>query len=76
MYSRFLEEAAKVTGESTLNELAEQLKQCGDMWEEMAAPIKAALDVDHPERLLDGLPQKLNSIADAEERVFGELQKI
>ena len=46
------------------------------MWKEFALPMKDALDMENPASLLKDVPERLNAIADREERVFQGLKEI
>ena len=48
---------------------------CLPMLGAITAPMKDALNVDNPVDLLDGISERLNEIADEEEKVFQLLQK-
>jgi hypothetical protein len=48
MYSRFLEEASEKTSNKELLKIGETIKKCGDMWTEMALPLKEAFDAEEP----------------------------
>jgi hypothetical protein len=76
MYGRFLEEASERTSKKELLKMGDSIKKCGDMWTEMALPLKDALDAKEPASLLKTVPDKLNEIADREEKTFQELKEI
>jgi hypothetical protein len=76
MYGRFLKEASKITSNGELADIGDDIKQCGDMWAELAAPLKGALDCENPAPLLKNIPEKLNTIADREEDAFKRLKDI
>lgn len=76
MYSRFLKEASKMISNEELAQIGDIIKECGDMWTEMALPLKDALDVENPASLVKDVPAKLNVIADREEKVFKMLKEI
>jgi hypothetical protein len=76
MYSRFLKEASKIVSNEELDRIGDILKDCGDMWEEMAFPLKEALDIENPALLIKDIPDKLNVIAEREEQVFNRLKKV
>ena len=76
MYSKFLKEAAVITSNKNLLEISDMIKNCGDLWTEVALPLKTALDLDDPTELLKEVPEKLNRIADEESEVFTLLAKI
>jgi hypothetical protein len=76
MYSRFLKEVSKIISNGDLDRIGDILKDCGDMWEEMAFPLKDALDIENPASLVKDIPDKLNVIADKEEQAFSMLKEV
>jgi len=76
MYSRFLKEASELVANEEFAKIGDIIKECGDMWTEMASPLKDALDVDHPAALVRDVPDKLNTIAAREEEAFRMLKQI
>ena len=75
MYGRFLKEASKIISNPDLDSIGDLLKDCGDMWEEMALPLKEALDIENPASLVMDIPDKLDTIAEREEEVFIRLKE-
>ncbi len=71
MYSRFLEEAAALTGEGRLEEIGGTMREIGDHWQEVAGIFKqsAAKDVE-PKEILPETTAPLLEIADQEERIW------
>jgi len=76
MYSRFLKEASKITSNKELVNIADIIYNSGDMWEDMALPLKDALDIENPASLIKEVPDRLNAIADIEEKAFEMLRVI
>ena len=76
MYGRFLKEVSTLAANNELTKAGDIIKECGDMWTEMALPLKEALDIDNPTTLVKDVPDKLNAIADKEEEVFRMLKGI
>ncbi|MFC1992614.1 BtrH N-terminal domain-containing protein [Chloroflexota bacterium] len=76
MYSRFLKEASEITSNKELANIADIINNSGDMWEDMALPLKDALDIERPASLIKDIPEKLNAIADIEEKAFEMLREI
>jgi hypothetical protein len=76
MYGRFLKEAAGIVSIREFARLGDEMIGCGDMWKEFALPMKDALDMENPASLLKDVPERLNAIADREERVFQGLKEI
>jgi len=77
MYSRFLKEAALLTGEGRLEEIGGMVRDLGDRWQEVACIFKraAAKGVD-PKEILPETTAPLLVIADREEQVWERLLKI
>ena len=76
MYGRFLKEASKIISAVELATIGDVLKKCGDMWTEMALPLKDALEIENPASLIMDIPDQLNVIADSEEQAFNMLKEI
>ena len=76
MYGRFIEEASEKTSNKELSKIGGTIKKCGDMWTEMALPLKEAFDVEEPASLIKSVPDKLKVIADREEETFNTLKDI
>ncbi|MFC1532541.1 BtrH N-terminal domain-containing protein [Thermodesulfobacteriota bacterium] len=76
MYGRFLKEVSKIISDKEFARIGDDLIKCGDMWTEIALPMKAALDMENPGSLLNDVPEKLNVIAGKEEQVFSRLKEI
>jgi hypothetical protein len=77
MYSRFLEEAAVLTGERRLDEIGGTMKAIGDRWQEVAGIFKQAAAEDaEPKEILPETTAPLLEIADQEEWIWGLLLTI
>jgi hypothetical protein len=76
LYGRFLKEASRVVSNKELAEIGDSVEECGDLWTEMASPLKDALDIDNPAELIRDVPNKLIAIADKEEEAFRMLSDI
>ena len=77
MYSRFLEEAAALTGERRLEEIGGTVRDIGDCWQEVACIFKRAADTDvDPKDILPETTTPLLEIADREEKVWELLLSI
>ena len=76
MYSRFLKEASKIIAAVELAAIGDIIKKSGDMWTEMALPLKDALEIENPASLINDIPDQLNVIADIEEQAFNMLKEI
>ena len=76
MYSRFLDEAAKITSIEPLAVASRQLNSCGEMWRSFGMPFKDALTTDNPAALLSDVSDQLDEIAAKEEEAFKFLLEI
>jgi hypothetical protein len=76
MYARFLEEAAAITGEGRLREVAPEVRAIGDRWEVVAAAMARAGAAEAPASLLEEATRPLGEIADAEERFWSRLDTL
>ena len=77
MYSRFLKEAAVLTGEGRLEEIGGLVRELGDRWQEVACIFKrAAVKGEDPKEILPETTAPLLEIADREEQVWERLLKI
>lgn len=70
MFSRFLTEAAVITGETHLTESAAQFKRIGDAWETFADWAKAASEAPDPPACLSEAAAPLLAIADQEQAAW------
>jgi hypothetical protein len=75
MYSRFLEEAAKITRIPTMAEIGKNLEVAGGKWQEVAALFKEASEMKDPTPLLEQTTTPLLEIADLEETVWRTLKQ-
>ena len=73
MYARFLDEAAKITGDATLSEIGVRLHTAGDRWQDVANLFDKASWETHPAATLDGIAPVLAGIADLEEAAWLDL---
>lgn len=76
MFSRFLVEAAAITGEARLAESAGEFKRIGDTWEAFADWAKASSEALDPDSCLPEATAPLNDIADREQSAWDALSKI
>ncbi len=76
MYGRFLEEAAQITGDARLVEVAEAMKHIGDRWQEVAMRFKEAYTAPNPEACLPEAAAALTDIADWEQVTWERLQSL
>jgi len=75
MLSRFLREAAEITGEANLNDVADEFKRIGNKWEELSKWFLQASEAPDPASLLSECVVPLNELADQEEIAWNQLQK-
>ena len=76
MFSRFLREAAGITGDARLNESADAFQHIGDRWQEVAAIFKGGWEADDPAAVLPETTAPLMEIADLEAAAWGRLRDI
>ena len=76
MFSRFLREAAEITGDARLNESAEEFQRIGDGWEELGEWFRQASEAPDPAPLLDECVAPLNGLAEQEEAAWGQLREL
>jgi Domain of unknown function (DUF4872)/Butirosin biosynthesis protein H, N-terminal len=72
-FARFLDEAASITGEPQLAELASDLTAIGDRWEEVAAAFGVAAQAENPADLLETATKPMQDIADLEQDFWERL---
>lgn len=66
LYGRFLQEAARITGDTGLAAMGTELAEIGDRWEQVAAIFDKAAEAPDPATVLAELTEPLNRIADHE----------
>jgi hypothetical protein len=76
MFSRFLSEAAEITGESSLVDCAAEFIQIGDAWEAFADWAKATSELPDPASHLPEAVDPLKAIADQEHSAWENLSKM
>jgi hypothetical protein len=76
MFSRFLREAAEITGEARLNESADAFQRIGDRWQEVATLFKRGWEGEDPVAVIAETTAPLMEIADLEEVAWGRLRKL
>jgi hypothetical protein len=75
MFSRFLREAAEITGNPHLEESAGEFQQIGDKWEELGGWFRQASKAADPTGLLGACVAPLNHLADLEEVAWRQLEE-
>lgn len=76
MFSRFLREAAEITGDQRLNESAAAFQHVGDRWQEVAEIFQRGWEADDPAAVLPETTAPIMEIADLEEAAWGQLREI
>ena len=76
MFSRFLREAAEITGDVRLAESADAFQHIGDRWEEVGKAFKKASGADAPVTLLPAIAAPMMEIADLEEVAWSWLRTL
>ncbi len=76
MFSRFLREAAEITGDARLAEIAEEFHQIGDRWEALGAWFQEASELPEPGARLGECVAPLQDLADLEEEAWRKLREI
>jgi len=76
MFSRFLREAAEITGEARLKESADAFQHIGDRWQEVAALFKQGWEGEDPVAALAETTAPMMEIADLEEAAWGWLRAL
>jgi hypothetical protein len=76
MYSRFLREAAEITGDDRLMTIADEFQRIGDRWQGIAATFKLASKAPDPASFLSECVAPLNALADQEEAAWARLHEL
>ena len=76
MFSRFLEEAATMTGESGLAKRAAEFRRIGEAWESFAHWAKAASETPNPASRLEECTAPLLALADQEQAAWEGLREL
>jgi hypothetical protein len=76
MYSRFLREAAGISGRPDLATVADKIEESGRRFSEIAALFKDSFEAGDPAGRIARASASLLSIADLEEKAFSELSRI
>lgn len=76
MYGRFLEESARITGETRLAEVGRELHGIGDLWQEVAGIFERGSRAEEPTIILSETTEPLLQIADMEEAVWSRLRDL
>jgi hypothetical protein len=76
MFSRFLREAAGITGETRLNQSAGEFQRIGDRWQEVAEIFKQGWEAQDPVSVLAETTAPLMELADLEETAWTRLREL
>jgi hypothetical protein len=76
MYGRFLEEAARITGERTLKSVGKEMLVIGDQWQRVAGAFNDAAEPARASKRLSEVADDLNRIADQEEAAWKRLEAV
>lgn len=76
MYSRFLGEAAEITGDDRMIAIAGEFQRIGDRWQAVAETFKRASEADAPASLLSECVVPLDALADMEEAAWLQLREL
>jgi len=74
MFSRFLREAAGITGDPALNDSADEFQRIGDRWEALGEWFRQASEADDRAALMGECSAPLNVLADMEEAAWRRLR--
>jgi hypothetical protein len=74
MLSRFLREAAAITGDARLGESASEFQEIGDDWEALGAWYRQTSEAPNPVALMGEASGLLNALADREEAAWQALR--
>jgi hypothetical protein len=76
MFSRFLREAAAITGERQFEKSADEFQRIGDAWEELSEWFRRTSEAPDPASLLGECVAPLNALADQEEAAWVRLREL
>jgi len=73
MFSRFLREAAGVTGDARLEESADEFQRIGERWEELGEWFRRTSEAPDPAARLGECGGRFRDLAEMEEGAWGRL---
>jgi len=76
MYGRFLKEAAAITGDAALADVAEEMQSIGDQWQRVAQVFEEAYVAPTPSAHLPEASSLIRTIADREQAAWENLENI
>jgi len=76
MFSRFLREAAELTGQPRLDDSADAFRRIGDRWQEVAEIFKRGYEAGDPTAVLRETTDPLMEVADLEEAAWARLRDV
>jgi len=74
MFSRFLRQAAEITGDNRLTPVAGEFQHIGDEWEKLGEWFRQTSEADNPASLLHECVAPLLGLADLEEAAWSRLR--
>lgn len=75
MYSRFLNEAADLTGDSQLREASRQVSTCAEQWRTLAQPLAQSFEIGSAASAIPNLISQLEQVARLEETAWQMLKR-
>ncbi|MCR4405541.1 MAG: DUF4872 domain-containing protein [Anaerolineae bacterium] len=76
MFSRFLREAAGITGDARFIESADEFQRIGDAWEELGEWFRRTSEASDPASFLGECVAPFNALADQEEAAWQRLREL
>jgi len=76
MYSRFLREAAGISGDARFNERSDEFQRIGDKWQTLAEIFRNVSKADDPAAILPGVKAPLLELTDLEEVAWSRLGEL
>ena len=76
MYSRFLREAAEITGDGRMNAVSDEFQRIGDRWQGIAEMFNRLVEADDPAAALPEISAPLLELADLEEAAWLRLREL
>jgi hypothetical protein len=74
MYSRFLNEAADLTGDPQLREASQRVHECAEQWRSLAQPLARSFEIDDAASVIPNLIDQLEEVAQLEQDAWQMLK--
>ncbi len=74
MYSRFLNEAADLTGDAHLKEVSQLMHNCAEQWRALALPLAQSFEIGDATGLIPDLVSQLDQVAQLEETAWQSMK--